>query len=226
MSIIHQNTFLKIGGNPEDESAVRWLRPRLNPESDYVIDRILPVGTTRVLTRYLKQLGLWPVAKDLLSEVHYHRLDEARSGSYSALGWQNEARGWVIQNPRWRGLLGQKAITVIKGSPLRVAVFETYFDFLKWYVAFKAPDHTVIVLNSSDYLEAGVFLCRYFRQAELFFSNDRFWKRIQLRYGDIIDSSGTSAPLNEGYRHFIDSHSKTFCKPIAYEPLHRCQCTP
>nr|WP_162988796.1 hypothetical protein [Pedobacter schmidteae] len=225
MSIIHHDTFLKMGGNPDDAAAVRWLRPRLIREPDFVIDRILPAGTTRVLTRYLKQLGLWPGVKDLLSEVHYRRSGEACSGTYSALGWENEAGGWVIQNARWRGLLGQKAITVINGSPLRVAVFESYFDFLKWHLVFKAPDHTIIVLNSSDYLEAGIFLCRYFRKAELFFSNDRFWKRIQLRYGDIIDRSVTSAPLNEGYRHFIDFHSKTFCKPTAYEPLYRCQRT-
>jgi hypothetical protein len=162
----------------------------------------------------------------LLQEVHYSRRSDGVLCNYSALGWQNEAGGWIIQNARWRGFLGQKGITIRLGSPLRVAVFESYFDFLKWHQAYKAPDHTVIVLNSSDFLDAGIFLCRYFKQAELFFSNERFWKRIDLRYGSIIDHSVQHAPLNEGYRNFLDSQFPNFCKPMTYEPLHRCQCTP
>ncbi|RDC56645.1 hypothetical protein DU508_05385 [Pedobacter chinensis] len=226
MSIIHLNTFVKLGGDPEDADAIRWLRPRVAAVPGFTIEKILPVGSTRALTRYLKHLGLWPGGKDLLQEVHYSRSTDGKDCSYSALGWKNEAGGWVIQNSRWRGLLGQKGITVRLGSPLHVAVFESYFDFLKWHQAYKAPEHTVIVLNSSDFLDAGIFLCRYFKQAELFFSNERFWKRIQLRYGSVIDRSVEYAPLNEGYRNFLDSQSKNYCKPTTYEPLHRCQRTP
>lgn len=222
MSIIHLDTFIKLGGDHEDSDAIRWLRPRLTNAPDFTIDRLLPTGTTRVLTRYLKHLGLWPGTNELLQEVHYSRSIDGTLCSYSALGWLNEAGGWVIQNARWRGLLGQKAITIRLGSPSRVAIFETYFEFLKWYQFYKAPDHTVIVLNSSDFLEAGMFLCRYFKKAELFFSNERFWKRIDLRYGNVIDRSVQYAPLNEGYRNFLDSKLPTLCKPITYEPLHRC----
>lgn len=225
MSVIHLDTFVKLGGDPEDSEAIRWLRPRTITDPDHTIERILPVGTTRALTRYLKHLELWPGAKELLQEVHYSRRFNGTLCNYSALGWLNEAGGWVIQNARWRGLLGQKGMTIRIGSPIRVAVFESYFDFLKWHHVYKAPDHTVIVLNSSDFLDAGMFLCRYFKQAELFFSNERFWKRIDQRYGSIIDRSVHYATLNEGYRNFLDYHLPKLCNPTTYEPLYRCQCT-
>jgi hypothetical protein len=85
------------------------------------------------------------------------------------LGWQNEAGGWVLQNPRWYGWLDGKAITVISRDPLSVAVFKHNLDYLKWLTLFHSPTHTVIVLNTADFLNAGIFLCRFFRQAELFY---------------------------------------------------------
>lgn len=203
MSVITLDSFIRLGGDPDDPRAVRWLRPRVEPVArSFVIDQLLPVGSTFGLTRFLKQRKLLGVAKGRLREVHYHFSTDP-DVRYHALGWQNEAGGWVLQNPRWYGLLGGKAITVIPGDPVRVAVFEHYLDYLKWLMLFHSPTHTVIVLNSTDFLDAGVFLCRFFRQAELFYHSERLLKRIHSRYGHCADYSVDYAVLNEGYADYI-----------------------
>nr|WP_199076203.1 hypothetical protein [Pedobacter sp. ASV19] len=208
MSVISLNSFVALGGDPSDPRAVRWLRPRVDLlEKSFIIDDLLPVGTTYQLSRYLKQRKLWTVAGDLLVEVHY-RLTCDPDVRYYALGWQNEAGGWVLQNPCWHGLLGPKAITIIPGDGEHVTVFEHYMDDLRWMVAFKRPSHTVIVLNSTDFLDAGIFLCPFFRQAELFYHSERLFRRIHVRYGEQTDYSVNYAELNEGYGNYIEAWKK------------------
>ena len=78
---------------------------------------------------------------------------------YRALGFANQAGGFEVRSPTFKGSLGTKDITSFRapGQPA-AAVFEGSFDFLSTlaYYGIEAPRSNVVVLNSVALIERGV----------------------------------------------------------------------
>jgi hypothetical protein len=141
------------------ESSVTFATPpprlvtsdRFTPEIERV-GEIMDAG----LTRYLSARAI-PVelARRYLSEVHY-RLGADR---YWALGFPNDAGGFEVRNPYFKGSIGKKAIRFIESAGRTdAAVFEGVFDFLSALAWAKTehPAGNVLVLNSVAFLERGI----------------------------------------------------------------------
>lgn len=103
-------------------------------------------------------LGMRGIAVDLarmyLKEIAY------RTGgkSYRALAFSNDAEGFEIRNPTFKGTIGKKDTTFIAGTnPKQSAVFEGVFDFLSVLTHYKREHSAanVLVLNSLSLLERG-----------------------------------------------------------------------
>jgi hypothetical protein len=101
---------------------------------------------SRNLLNYLRDRGIdTRLAAGLIEEAVYRRGD----ARYTALAFANRNGGHELRNPKFKGTLGSKDITLLEGDPRHVLVFEGFMDFLS-HVTFQRqrPEATVVVLNS------------------------------------------------------------------------------
>ena len=80
------------------------------------------------LLLYLTERGLQRSDASLfLSEVYYRVSEKC----FFALGFPNDAGGWELRNPYFKGCFAPKAITTIKGTGShKLQLFEGFMDFL------------------------------------------------------------------------------------------------
>lgn len=97
------------------------------------------------LLEYLAKRGIdVNIAEPFIKQVHY----KARSKDYFAIGFANDAGGFELRNPYFKGS-SSKDITTVAGDSIRVLVFEGFFDFLTAITINNGPlNGEVIVLNS------------------------------------------------------------------------------
>lgn len=130
-------------------------RPREAP----VIESVGAI-TDRTLEAYVQGRAIpLDLARKYLQEVHY-RVGER---SFRALGFANNAGGFEVRNPAFKGTIGTKDITYLPNlSRLDAAVFEGAFDFLSGLAHFKRdrPASNVLVLNSVSMIDRAVITLR------------------------------------------------------------------
>ena len=125
------------------------------PRTPPVIES-LGVIADRKLEAYLMSRAI-PVelARMYLQEIVYRVDDDA----YRALAFPNDAGGFEVRSPSFKGTVGRKAIRFFNKPESRTAaVFEGVFDFLS-VLAYHQKDRAssnVLVLNSVALLEEGV----------------------------------------------------------------------
>lgn len=98
------------------------------------------------LLLYLSERGLQPSdVSPFLSEVYYRVSEKC----FFALGFQNDAGGWELRNPYFKGCFAPKAITTIKGTDShKLQLFEGFMDFLSWRKLHPEGQDDSIILNS------------------------------------------------------------------------------
>lgn len=112
--------------------------------------------TRRALGIYLDKRGIdRRLAAEHLVEVNY----TVRANPYFALGFANDAGGYEVRNPLYKGTVGPKDISTRKvGEGRGVAVFEGFLDYLSAIQLNGLPENLshVVVLNSVALEERGV----------------------------------------------------------------------
>ena len=111
--------------------------------------RILGVGEIRhpALIGYLRERGIDPaVAGALCREVHY-AVGERR---FFAIGFRNDAGGWELRSPQFKGSSAPKSITTFDRHGDTALLFEGFFDLLSYLTLQHEPTPTAdtAVLNS------------------------------------------------------------------------------
>ena len=98
------------------------------------------------LLLYLSERGLQPSdVSSFLSEVYY-RISER---CFFALGFPNDAGGWELRNPYFKGCFAPKDISTIKGPDShKLQLFEGFMDFLSWRKLHPEGQDDSIMLNS------------------------------------------------------------------------------
>ena len=98
------------------------------------------------LLLYLSERGLQPSdVSPFLSEVYY----KVSGKCFFALGFPNDAGGWELRNPYFKGCFAPKAITTIKGTDShKLQLFEGFIDFLSWRKLHPEVQTDSIILNS------------------------------------------------------------------------------
>ena len=122
--------------------------PTVLPRGDSPL-RILGVGEIRhpTLIGYLRERGIDPaVAGALCREVHY-AVGERR---FFAIGFRNDAGGWELRSPQFKGSSAPKTITTFDRHGDTALPFEGFFDLLSYLTLQHEPTPTVdtAVLNS------------------------------------------------------------------------------
>jgi hypothetical protein len=107
------------------------------------------------LLRYLYQRRISvQIAERYCKEVVY----EINGRKYFAIGFRNNAGGYELRNPFFKGSSTPKDTTTIETGANEVAVFEGFFDFLSFKTIHQngAPAKSnVLVLNSLSFFEKG-----------------------------------------------------------------------
>jgi len=87
------------------------------------------------------------VAKKYLKEIYYSKNNK----NYFSLAFQNDSEGYETRNAYFKGCIGHKDITTIKGTQNnKLSIFEGFMDFLSALTHYKMTSfkNNVIILNS------------------------------------------------------------------------------
>ena len=153
------------------------------------------------LLRYIAERGISPnTANRFCSEIRYNNTNR----TYYAIGFANDAGGWEIRSPYFKGCIAPKAIiTISKGTEV-LQIFEGFMDFLSWQTLNPSSTCDTIVLNSLALLPRIQEKLKGYKQVESFLDNDEAGRKSfeVLKYfcPSVIDGSVrylTHKDLNE-----------------------------
>ena len=153
------------------------------------------------LLRYLAARAIpLPVASAYCSEVLFQNMKR----TYYAIGFANDAGGWEIRSPYFKGCIAPKAITTISKGADVLQIFEGFMDFLSWQTLNPSSTCDIIVLNSLVLLPRIQEKIKGYKQVESFLDNDdagrKSFEVLKQFYPQIIDGSvryRTYKDLNE-----------------------------
>ena len=150
------------------------------------------------LQRYSSERGIsLSQLEKYCSEVRY------RSGerSYYALGFPNDAGGWELRNPYFKGCIAPKAISTLGAGAKSVQVFEGFMDFLSWRTLHPNESSDSLVLNSLALLPRALPQLKTCPCVENFFDNDEAGRKAlqNLREAgiEVKDMSRLYAPYKD-----------------------------
>ena len=153
------------------------------------------------LLRYLAVRAIpLSVAKAYCSEVLFRNMKR----TYYAIGFANDALGWEIRSPYFKGCIAPKAITTISKGTDVLQIFEGFMDFLSWQTLNPSSACDTIVLNSLVLLPRIQEKLKSYKQVESFLDNDEAGRKsfdvLKQFCPSIIDGSvryQTHKDLNE-----------------------------
>ena len=121
------------------------------------------------LLRYLTARAIpLTVANSYCSEVLFQNMKR----TYYAIGFANDAGGWEIRSPYFKGCIAPKAITTISKGTDVLQIFEGFMDFLSWQTLNLSSTCDTIVLNSLALLPRIQEKIKGYKQVESFLDND------------------------------------------------------
>ena len=128
------------------------------------------------LLLYLTERGLQPSdASPFLSEIYYKVSEKC----FFALGFPNDAGGWELRNPYFKGCFAPKAISTIKGTDShKLQLFEGFMDFLSWRKLHPEVQDDSIILNSLNLLPKLIPSLHAYTMIESLLDNDEARDRV------------------------------------------------
>ena len=125
--------------------------------------------TNPYLLRYIAERGIsLSIANRFCSEIRYNNTNR----TYYAIGFANDAGGWEIRSPYFKGCIAPKAITTISKATDVLQIFEGFMDFLSWQTLYPSSTCDTIVLNSLALLPRIQEKIKSYKQVESFLDND------------------------------------------------------
>ena len=157
--------------------------------------------TNPYLLSYIAERGIpLSIANRCCSEIRYNNTNR----TYYAIGFANDAGGWEIRSPYFKGCIPPKAITTISKGTDILQIFEGFMDFLSWQTLNPSSTCDTIVLNSLVLLPRIQEKLKSYKQVESFLDNDeaglKSFDVLKQFYPSIIDGSAryqTHKDLNE-----------------------------
>lgn len=119
------------------------------------------------------------------------------NNDYFAIGFKNDAGGWELRNPNFKGSSTPKNITTIQNGSDTVMVFEGFMDFLSYLSLKENPSPTIdtTVLNSVTNLTKSISFLQSHRTVHAFFDNDEAGRkaldklRANVPSSEVVDQS-------------------------------------
>ena len=146
------------------------------------------------LIHYHEKRGIpLAIAQQHLKEIHVRN---KRTGkSFFALGLDNEEGGYELRNPFFKGTLGSKAISFIRGKdpkPESINIFEGFMDFFSALAQLQGNRFKgdTIILNSLSCLkQIGPYIQGYgYRIAYSWLDNDPAGEKATITLGEFFNA--------------------------------------
>ena len=175
------------------------------------------------LLLYLTERGLHPSdVSPFLSEVYY-RISEK---CFFALGFPNDAGGWELRNPYFKGCFAPKAITTIKGTDShKLQLFEGFMDFLSWRKLHPEEQADSIILNSLTLLPKLIPTLHPYPIIESLLDNDEAGDRATKQLFDaglpVKDMRACYAPYKDINEYLILAEQRKKIPTPRKRGLHR-----
>lgn len=166
----------------------------------------------RILTNYVESRGIpLELAQEFLKEVLVR--NEKTGREFRAIGLYNEAEGYEICTEDFKGSIGSKSISFIRGTKLpasEIHIFEGMWDFLAAFS--QHPDQhfegDVIILNSTSCLpQAFPYIKNYhnYRKLTTWLDNDEAGNNATDYLKELAEKEGLEfEAMNECYKSFKD----------------------
>ena len=157
------------------------------------------------LLLYLTERGLQPSdASPFLSEIYYKVSEKC----FFALGFPNDAGGWELRNPYFKGCFAPKAISTIKGTDShKLQLFEGFMDFLSWRKLHPEVQDDSIILNSLNLLPKHIPSLHAYTMIESLLDNDEAGDRATKQLFDaglpVKDMRACYAPYKDINEYLI-----------------------
>ena len=163
--------------------------------------------TNPYLLRYIAERGIpISIANRFCSEVHYNNTNR----TYYAIGFANDAGGWEVRSPYFKGCIAPKAITTISKGTDVLQIFEGFMDFLSWQTLNLSSTCDTIVLNSLALLPRIQEKLKGYKQVESFLDNDdagrKSFEVLKQFYPQIIEI--TANPKGLAVLHYDTEQSE------------------
>ena len=108
------------------------------------------------------------IANEFCYEINYRNSGRL----FYAIGFANDAGGWEIRSPYFKGCIAPKAVTTIKRGSECLQIFEGFMDFLSWQTLHPSSTCDAIVLNSLALLPRIREQIVGYKEVEGFLDND------------------------------------------------------
>lgn len=153
-----------------------------------------------VLRRYLNQRNIpKEIAEKFCKEILY-KTGEKR---FLAIGFKNNAGGYEIRSPYFKGSSSPKFISYLDEGAKAIAVFEGFFDFLTYQSIHRGQQQTqtnFLVLNSLSFFTRSLLLMEKHQQIHLYLDNDMAGKKCVQQLIDRTKSVIDESDLYKGYK--------------------------
>lgn len=127
------------------------------------------------LLEYLqsRKIGL-TIARKHCSEIHY----SVGGRNYFAIGFSNDAGGFALRNPQFKGCLSPNHITTVERKTGTVLLFEGFMDYLSLItIQPEKVNVSAVVLNSVNNLEKALPFLSKHSSIKAYLDNDNGGKR-------------------------------------------------
>ena len=162
----------------------------------------------KALLEYISKRGIKSdIAVQYLKEIYYSNISQDETKNYFALGFKNDSDNYELRNAYFKGCIGSKDITTIKGTGNKeLSIFEGFMDFLSALTYFKIDEFKsdVVILNSvankakiSDLLYSDLYNKIY-----LFLDNDSAGEETQREFYSMNDKCVNCSNIYAGYKDF------------------------
>lgn len=187
------------------------------PNKLQVIETIHPIQNL-ILLEYLQQRKIDPgVAARFCKEILY----ENDGNRFRAIGFKNNAGGYELRSPQFKGSSSPKYVSWFNNRSSEVAVFEGFFDFLTWQTIHRVHPEgqtNFLVLNSLSFFTRSLLLQEKHERIHLYLDNDDYGKKCKLEIqkrspGKVLDES-------RHYRDFKDLNEWFVQKPEEFNMRH------
>ncbi len=138
------------------------------------VKKISSLGN-EALVKYLRDRKIdLGIAQKYLKEIYYSKNEK----NYFSLAFENDSGGFETRNPYFKGCIGKKDITTIKGTQSdKLSIFEGFMDFLSALTYYKVSSFKgdVIILNSianKQKIEEKLY-SNIYKKIYLFLDNDK-----------------------------------------------------
>ena len=159
-----------------------------------------------VLLRYLADRGIpKDIAQRYCGQVDY----QLHSKDYYALGFENNAHGFELRSPFFKGSYPPKHITCISNGNARCNVFEGFIDFLSAERLGFNDGMDSVVLNSVANIQKAICPLGNYTVIQCYLDNDVAGRaalaRLRREFGDMVMDKSALYPDNKDLNDYLMS---------------------